>query len=171
MSYEADKALLVNRLNGSRLAVHASALRDGAPVISVRYTSMDKNPQRWTTRKVGEEGSWAVIHIEISDGSNTFRLDAGSNEPKVDPGSQAVIKKPDNSDRQKWCVREEWRSAEWRGVQLLNFAPYLNTGAGLGLRDDFGHHVYDEAVLVRNFSSTNQLWYWNHHDYEDIIPH
>jgi hypothetical protein len=127
---------------------------------------MDRNPQRWTTRRVGEVEGWAVVRIEISDAHNTFCLDAGSNEPKVDPGSQAVIKTPDGSDRQKWCIREDSRG----GTRLLNIAPYLNTGAGLGLRDDFGHHAYDEAVLVRNFSATNQLWYWNHHSYKDIIP-
>ncbi len=165
MDYAAETALLVNRLNSSRLAVYGSGLSDGSYVISVRYTSNDKNPQRWTTHKVGEEGGTTVIRIEISDGDNTFCLDSGSDEPEVSPASQVRIKKPDGSDRQKWYVREDWR-----GTKLLNFAPYLNWGAGLGLRDDFGHHSYDEAVLVRNFSATNQLWYWNHNDYKDIIP-
>jgi hypothetical protein len=163
--FEAEAALLVNRLNGSRLAVNGSSLSDGASVISVRYTDLDKYPQRWTTRKLGEEGGWTVLRIEISDADTTYCLDVGSDDPQVSVSSQAKIAKADGSDRQKWCVREDWRGAE-----LLNFAPYLNTGAGLGLRDDFGHHYYDEAVLVRNFSSTNQLWYWNHNDYSDEIP-
>lgn len=165
MDYEAENALLVNRLNGSRLAVNRSSLSDGAYVVSVRYTNYDNYPQRWTTRKVGEDGGWTIIRIEISDPSGTYCLDVGSDDPEVDPRSQVRIKKPDASDRQKWRVREDWR-----GDRLLNFAPYLNRGAGLGLRDDFGHRAYDEAVLVRNFSSNNQLWYWNHNDYSDIIP-
>lgn len=168
MSYkEAENALLVNRLNSSRLAVHGSSLSDGAYVISVRYTSHDKNPQRWTTKKIGEESGgvgWTIVHIEISDGDKTYRLDAGSDEPEVDPGSQVRIAEPNGSDQQKWCVREDaWSNA-------LNFAPYLNRGAGLGLRDHFGNHSHDEAVLVRNFSGNNQLWYWNGSSYHDIIP-
>lgn len=166
MDYAAENALLVNRLNSSRLAVYGSSLRDGRYVISVRYTSNDNNPQRWTTRKLGEEGGWTIVRIEISDSTNTFCLDVDTDDPEVGPASQARIRKPDGSDRQKWCVRKEWMD-----TGLLNFAPYLNRGAGLGLRDDFGHHSYDEAVLVRNFSATNQLWYWNQSDYQDIIPH
>lgn len=165
MDHNADNALLVNRLNGSRLAVYGRNLRDDAYVISVRYTSNDENPQRWTTRKVGEEGGWTVMRVEISDGDRTFCLDAGSDDPKVDPNSQARIKEPDGSDRQKWCFRDELF-----GTGLINIAPYLNRSAGLSLKDHFGHHSYDEAVLVRNWSTTNQLWYWSHNLYEDIIP-
>lgn len=162
---EGENALLVNRLNGSRLAVGRSSLADGAPVVSVRYTSMDDYPQRWTTQKIGELGQSTIARIEISNSDETYCLDVDSEDPEVSPSSQARVRKPDGSDRQKWLIREE----AW-GTNLINIAPYQNRGAGLSLKDHFGHHRYDEAVLVRNFSTTNQLWYWNGSSYHDIIP-
>jgi hypothetical protein len=51
----------------------------------------------------------------------------------------------------------------------MNIAPYLNRSAGLGLKDDFGLD-WTEAALVRNFSTTEQLWYFNAGDYRDVIP-
>lgn len=145
--------------------MYGNDLSDGVYVISVRYTSNDKNPQRWTTRTIGEEDGWTVLRIEISDGDKIYCLDAGSDDPEFSPASQVRIFESDGSDRQKWCVR-----GDGLGTDAINIAPYRNRSAGLGIRDDFGHHSYDEAVLVRNFSAVNQLWYWNGADYHDIIP-
>lgn len=105
------------------------------------------------------------MRIEISDDENTYCLDVDSDEPEVSPLSQATIRQPDGSDRQKWLIRQENY-----GTELINIAPYSNQSAGLSLKDHFGHHRYDEAVLTRNFSTVNQLWYWNAANYHSIIP-
>jgi hypothetical protein len=166
MSYEGEKQLIVNRLNGSRLTVQGGRCFDGALICSVRYATYDNYPQRWTTRKIGEVDYWTVCHVEITQDGKTFRLDAGSDEPKISLASQPILKEPDDSDRQKWCFRPDWSGG---GAHLMNIAPYLNRSAGLGLKDDFGQE-WTEAALVRNFSTTEQLWYFNAGDYKDSIP-
>ncbi|MFI0777117.1 hypothetical protein [Streptomyces sp. NPDC021212] len=166
MSYEGEKQLMVNRLNGSLLTVQGGKCFDGARICSVRYATYDHYPQRWTTRKIGEVGGWTVCHVEISEGGETFRLAVDSDEPKISLASQPLLKEPDDSDRQKWCFRSDWSGG---GAHLMNVAPYLNRSAGLGLRDDFGLE-WTEAALVRNFSTIEQLWYFNAGDYKDSIP-
>lgn len=167
MSYERDKALLINRLNGSRLAAANTSLQDGLHVVAVRYTRHDQNPQRWTCTKLGEENQWTVVRFEITDGSNTFCLDSGESPEIGYTGDDWLrIKTPDDSDRQKWLIREDWAETK----HVFNIAPYLNTSCGVSLKDNFGNLSHDEVVLARNFSSLNQLWYWNGAHYKDEIP-
>ena len=85
---------------------------------------------------------------------------------KISLSIQPLLKKPDNSDRQKWRFHSDW----YGGIaDLMNIAPYLNRSAGLGLRDGF-RLEWTEAALVRNFSTTEQLWHSNASGHRDSIP-
>lgn len=163
MEYEREDTLLVNRLNSGRLCAW-DGVKDGSRVICVRYADYDKDkPQRWTTRKVGDDKGYPVMTIEISDGDTVFCIDA--DDAEINRGSKLRIREKDNSDRQKWYFRTDWITNE----KLFNPVPYLNWGAGMSLRDSFDHH-WDEVVLDRSFSATSQLFYLNSSHYHESIP-
>jgi hypothetical protein len=158
-------ALIINRLNGSRLSVRDGSVREGAQVIEVRSSGYDKEkydyPQRWNIKKVGEEGGHNIVHIEISDGKgNTFRLDAGTDKPShIDENDKLFIKKPDDhSDRQKWKL---W--VDFSAVSILHqLAPKVDPTRAITLQNNFGN-PWDEVVLSRSLSSADRLWYFNDH--------
>lgn len=85
-----------------------------------------------------------MIRIEISDGKDTYCLDAGN--AQINSEVNLRIKKSNGSDQQKWCYHEDSR-----GLKTFNYMPYLNTSAALSLRGDFGNVQYDTVVLDRSF--------------------
>ena len=141
-------------------------LSDGSPITVARWSTYDtSHPQRWTTRKVGqdEHGSDLIV-IEQSDGNGTFRVDVGDN-PKAAENHNVLLKKADNSERQKWRV---WRDYAGGESKLVKLVPYVDATLSVTLQNHTGQ--WDYVVLSRDISSVDRLWYFNDLAHKEIIP-
>jgi hypothetical protein len=138
---------IINRMDGSRLALLNDSTADGAEVISLRAPGWHFKTSRWT---LIIEGSERVIKNEASGKC----IQPATATPKE--GDRLIVRTCDGSAAQTWersFDRIRDISTDWGQFQLAS-DPTL----AIGIDSYQGSGSWDNLYLIRSQNSADRLW-------------
>lgn len=142
---------LVNRMDGSRLALSGNATGDGAEVLSLRGTAYDSyNTEAWDF-----DGSWDSNGKTWTGTLMNRAADKCMQPESASPkrGDRMLVRPCNGSDLQKWSMKQEGGSNEawwmWR--------PKLNLGVTMAVQNTYPNQ-YDYLRLDYAQPSMDRQW-------------
>lgn len=140
---------IVNRMDGSRLALYGDGVGEGSNAVSLRFPPWIYKTVKWT---------W----ITKSDGYWVIKNEAANKclQPATGvPGANdvVIVKTCDDSALQDWSrAKEDTAAGGETGWGRLR--PRTNTSLALTLNIYQGSGVWDSLYLAQDQSSTDRLW-------------
>jgi Ricin-type beta-trefoil lectin domain-like len=138
---------LINRMDGSRLALLSDNTGDGAEVISLRAPGWHYKTSRWTLTVNGSE---RVIRNEASGKC----VQPATASPKE--GDRLVVRTCDGSAAQTWRRSFDKignTSTAWGQFQLAS-----DPSLAIGIDSYQGSGSWDNLYLIRSQNSADRLW-------------
>ncbi|MFJ3794967.1 RICIN domain-containing protein [Streptomyces sp. NPDC090088] len=144
---------LVNKMDGSRLALGNDSTADGAEAITLRGTRWDSYiTEAWDFDGTYDSNSKLWTATLRNRASNRCLEPEAANPVR---GNRVVVRSCDGSDRQKWSLRLETGGGNterwwmWRPVSNLNVAMALQ---------NTNNDQWDSVRLDYSYPSTDRLW-------------
>ncbi|MGW4424555.1 RICIN domain-containing protein [Streptosporangium sp. NPDC004631] len=140
---------IINRMDGSRLALYGDGVGEGAHAVSLRFPPWNYRTAKWTWI-IKSDGYW-VIKNEAAD--KCLQPIVGA------PGANdiVIVKTCDGSALQDWSrAREDTAAGGETGWGRLR--PRVNTSLALTLNIYQGSGVWNSLYLAQDQSSTDRLW-------------
>ncbi|MGW6613383.1 RICIN domain-containing protein [Streptomyces erythrochromogenes] len=143
---------LVNRMDGSRLALSSNSLSEGAQVISLRSTAWDSySTEAWDAEGTYDSASQLWTFTLRNLASNKCLQ---PNDTTPARGEAVVVRTCNGSDVQKWSVRKE--SPNESDPRWFVWRPYLNVDVAMTLKGTTD--TWDTIELDYSYPSADRLW-------------
>ncbi|GII87805.1 hypothetical protein Ssi03_57950 [Sphaerisporangium siamense] len=144
----ADERQLINRTDGSRVAVLSDSLGEGAQIISLRSPGWQYKSVKWTYTSNADES------IVIKNVYTNKCLQPSTAAPKA--GDTIVVRTCDGSDAQNWTYR--WEETGGASANWFSLRPKGSPGLAITLAVYQGSGSWNTLYLDRDQNSNDRLW-------------
>jgi hypothetical protein len=144
---------LINKMDGSRLALLGNSTAEGATAITLRDPAWKYSTEQWDAEETptpDEPGGWTEIYKNRA--ANKCLQPAS---PGAGRGTHVIVKTCDGSDLQKWLLKPEKVNGAYTGWWM--WRPKVNRNVALTLAR-YNDGSWDTLYLDTAYPSSDRLW-------------
>jgi hypothetical protein len=144
---------LINKMDGSRLALLGNSTAEGATAITLRSPAWKYSTEQWDgdyTPTPDEQGGWTYVYKNRAANKCLQPFSA-----TAERGASVIVKTCDGSDLQKWLLRPERVNGANTGWWM--WRPKVNRNVALTLAR-YNDGSWDVLYLDTAYPSADRLW-------------
>ncbi|MFG1876218.1 RICIN domain-containing protein [Sphaerisporangium sp. NPDC049003] len=145
-----EERRLVNRMDGSRLALLSDGTGEGAPAITLRAPSWQYKTVKWTNT-YKPDGSMVIKNVAAGK-----CLQPATANPQA--GDGLVVKTCDGTAAQDWTYRWEQTDGNTGVTAWFTLRPKASPLLAITLQTYQGSGSWDTLYLDRDQNTTDRLW-------------
>ncbi|GAA4600912.1 hypothetical protein GCM10023195_01630 [Actinoallomurus liliacearum] len=144
---------LINKMDGSRLALSSNSTAEGATAITLRDPAWKYSTEQWDAEETptpDEPGGWTAVYKNRA--ANKCLQPASASPGR---GTQVIVQTCNGSDLQKWLLEPEKVNDAYTGWWM--WRPKVNRNVALSLAR-YNDGSWDTLYLDTAYPSNDRLW-------------